>query len=293
MYRYLGQCLGVLVMVMGVSVGAQTDTPRLLSAYFGLDNALPRTVNRICRGGANMDGMPVIFSAPVDVATLQPQDFAVITAGGTVNTPRCVTLGPAADVGELRTALLIGELGDAENDPPVRVEIVGEILSGSGDPGAPALLNPADALDFMGASVDVTPLVDGPTLILAEVVPPTDWVLDVEGQQGQGSGCPNAGTVQIIRTTWGGGITKPGGAEVDDREREQYRLIIADDTQTPREVTPFALADLDDGDNHHLLCIDVAGTPLSVQFAAGYLTDPNEDALNPETAVDVLASPAE
>ena len=35
----------------------------LLSAFFGIDNGLPRAANRgICRGAAGKDGMPVIFS---------------------------------------------------------------------------------------------------------------------------------------------------------------------------------------------------------------------------------------
>ena len=34
----------------------------LLSAFFGIDNGLPRVANRgICRGAAGQDGMPVIF----------------------------------------------------------------------------------------------------------------------------------------------------------------------------------------------------------------------------------------
>ncbi len=56
------------------------------------------------------------------------------------------------------------------------------------------------------------------------------------------------------------------------------------------EVTPFALADLGDGDNNHELCLDVAGTPLGVTFPAGHLVDPNED-LNPDTSIVVLPSP--
>jgi hypothetical protein len=57
-------------------------------------------------------------------------------------------------------------------------------------------------------------------------------------------------------------------------------------------VTPFALADLGDGDNNHLLCLDVRGEPLSVYFPAGYLYDPNEDTLNPETSIAVQIDPA-
>ena len=37
----------------------------------------------------------------------------------------------------------------------------------------------------------------------------------------------------------------------------------------PFDVVPFALGDLDDGDNNHLLCLNVDGTPVSISFDAG------------------------
>lgn len=64
------------------------------------------------------------------------------------------------DVGELCTVLLVGEFGNAEADPPVRVEIVGDILTSD-----------EVALNFSGASVAVTPLSAGPTLIMAASLP--------------------------------------------------------------------------------------------------------------------------
>lgn len=290
----------MLVMLLSLALGAvfaqddnmnsdeaTMENVHLLSAYFGLDNSLPRLINRVCRRGAGLDGMPVIFSHPVDQGTLEPEDFAVITESGVINTPRCATLAPATDVGEMRTVLLIGEFGNADDDPPVQVEIVDEILSGSGDPGAPATPDGEAALNFMGSTVDVTPLSAGPFLVDAEIVPEADWVLDVEGQQQQGSGCPSDGLVQIVRVKWAGGVTKPGNEEVDDLEREQYQVILIDADGEEVIVTPFALADLDDGDNNHMLCLDIEGEPVSVTFAEGYLTDPNEDTLNPETTVEI------
>ena len=48
---------------------------RLLSAFFGLDNGLPRQSSlRLCRGAGNADGMPVIFAHEVDTQTLQAGD---------------------------------------------------------------------------------------------------------------------------------------------------------------------------------------------------------------------------
>ncbi|MHA3842447.1 hypothetical protein ACSMXM_14280 [Pacificimonas sp. ICDLI1SI03] len=47
---------------------------------------------------------------------------------------------------------------------------------------------------------------------------------------------------------------------------------------------PVALADLGDGDNNHVLCLDTKDKPISAAFPAGILTDPNDD-LNPDTSI--------
>jgi len=54
-------------------------------------------------------------------------------------------------------------------------------------------------------------------------------------------------------------------------------------------VTPFALADLNDGDNNHLLCLDTTDRAIAVSFPAGHLTDPRED-LNPSTTIAVTSA---
>jgi hypothetical protein len=250
----------------------------LLSAFYGLDDDLPSMANlRICRDRGNTDGMPVIFSEEIAAETLQAGDFRVQTASGALKPVNCVTLAPALDPGELRTALLVGDLGSADADPPVSVEIVGNLLSLDGD------------LNFKGATIAVTPLDPGPALTLAESVPATQWKLDQgDGSWSVGNGCPT-GTVQAIRAVWQGGITKPGGAEVDDLERAQYTVSLLNAAGVAEEVVPFALGDLDDGDNNHLLCLDREGIPQAVSFPAGYVTDPNED-LNPATRVAVRDS---
>jgi len=81
-------------------------------------------------------------------------------------------------------------------------------------------------------------------------------------------------------------VTKPGGNEVDDLEREQYKVTVQNKDGNSVEVIPFALGDLGDGDNNHQLCLDVAGTPASIFFPAGYMTDPRED-LNPDTNIQI------
>jgi hypothetical protein len=248
----------------------------LLSAFFGIDNGLPRAANRgICRGAAGKDGMPVIFSHEVDVDTLQAGDFRVVADSGAVGEILCVTPAPAADIGELRTILIVGEYGSAE-DQPVSVEIVGNVLSKDGQ------------LNFIGARATVIALEEGPTIEWSEVVPESQWELGKAATSlpwGGGDGCP-LDTKQVVRVTWAGGVTKPGGDEIDDVEREAYRVTMSFGDEGETELVPFAIGDLGDGDNNHELCLDRAGLPLRVDFPAGLLTDPRED-LNPDTSIEI------
>ena len=86
--------------------------------------------------------------------------------------------------------------------------------------------------------------------------------------------------------TWAGGVTKPGGDEIDDVEREAYRVTMRVDGEGETQVVPFAIGDRGDGDNNHELCLDRAGSPTHVEFPAGLVTDPRED-LNPYTKIAV------
>ena len=79
----------------------------------------------------------------------------------------------------------------------------------------------------------------------------------------------------------------PGGTEVDDKIRRAYSVFVSDDRGVTREIEPFALGDLGDGDNNHLLCLDTSDAAKEIRFPRGLLTDPNED-LNPETKKLVL-----
>ena len=250
----------------------------LISAFFGLDNGLPkRNTDRVaCLGAGGGDGMPVIFSHEVDVETLDPGDFKITTESGATGKVTCLTLAPADDPGELRTALLTGNYGSAE-DQPTTVEIVGNILSRD------------QSINFKGASISVTRLEDGPRLVWAEQVPQTDWELGESATTspwGGGNRCP-IGTAQVIRVTWDGGVTKPGGDPADAEEGQLYSVaVVAEDGRT-RNIAPAVLADLKDGDNNHLLCLDTTDTVRSVSFPAGYLTDPRED-LNPATKISII-----
>lgn len=259
------------------TVHADGRQAHLISAFFGLDNGLPKRVtDRVaCKGAGGADGMPVIFSHEVDIATLEPGDFRITTQSGAVYTATCMTLAPADDPGELRTALLAGEYGSAD-DQPSTVEIIGNVLSLDG------------TVNFKGASVDVTELEAGPSLVWAEIVPETRWELGGEATRspwGGGNRCP-MGTKQVVRATWNGGITKPGGDPAGDDERQLYTVATMKPDGSQSKITPFALADLKDGDNNHLLCLDTTDTATSVFFPAGYVTDPRED-LNADTTISL------
>jgi len=248
----------------------------ILSAFFGLDNSFPPWSNLICRGAAGADGMPVIFSHEVDFETLQPGDFRVTTASGAIGEIYCVTLAPAMDPGELRTVLLVGEFGSADDDPPVRVEIVGNLHSLDG------------TVNFKGAEIAVTPLEPGPTLVLAENLSPDAWHLgrESDGSWGSSCGCPEEGVLQVVRVTWDGGVTLENGDEPGDVERQLYTVTVRASDGTTRSIHPFALGDLEDGDNNHELCLDTEEIPVSVSFPARVFIDPNGD-LNPETSVEI------
>ena len=47
--------------VMAGTSPVKGSSPKLLSAFFGLDNALPLAVNLLCFGASGDDGMPVVF----------------------------------------------------------------------------------------------------------------------------------------------------------------------------------------------------------------------------------------
>jgi hypothetical protein len=254
--------------------GSAANRPTILSAYYGLHAALPLAIELICHGGTNKDGMPIILSRTIDFGTLSAADFSVITKDGQRHTPICATVAPANDLGETRTVLLVGDLGDPQSNPPMRVEIVGSLLTNGPDP----------VQDFRGASIDnITPFGQGPTLVLAESLPPDQQRL---GSTGRGAGCPVQKTIQVVRATWSGGVTAPSGADVGDTVRQAYKVTIQQANGSTTEVTPFALGDLNDNDNNHHLCLDMAGTPLKVSMATGMLVSPGKF-LNPPTEVAV------
>ena len=258
-------------MATDAADGKKQDT-RPLSAFFGLDNGLPFVANALCLGASGMDGMPVVLSHTVDPYALEPEQFRIITRSQDMRTPKCVTLRPAYDSGERRTVLLIGEFGDALDDPPMLVQIVGDLFSDGIPP-----------INFKGTETQVTPLDAGPSLVLAEIVPESEWE-----QRRSGTACPE-GIQQIVRVTWDGGIKLPNGDEPGDAERGLYRVQVQRADGSVDKIYPVALAELGDGDNNHFLCLKTADPVIAVSFPAGHLVDPNSD-LNPATHIMVRRS---
>ena len=258
-----------------VSEGAQRLAPeqevRPLSAFFGLDNNLPLGANVLCMGAWGEDGMPVVLSHTVNSDSLQAEDFRVVRKSGATETPMCVTLRPASDIDENRTVLLIGEFGNVDDDPPVKVLIVDDLFSDATD---------SPQANFRDTQVSVIPLDAGPEIIFAAAVPKNIWSLS-----GRGTSCPTA-TKQVVRVTWTGGVRLPNRDELSEAQRTLYKVSLTAADGARSEVSPAALADLGDADNNHFLCLDTTTPATAVAFPAGHLVDPNGD-LNTESKVMV------
>ena len=117
--------ISVITILTFVLNAKSQDT--LVSAFFGLDNALP---GLLCnQPGSLLDGMPVNFKFPLDASSLSETDFEVVDSLGNIHTPICVSLAPANENGENRTVLLLGEFGTAVTNPPVEVRVTGDLFT--------------------------------------------------------------------------------------------------------------------------------------------------------------------
>jgi len=81
-------------------------------------------------------------------------------------------------------------------------------------------------------------------------------------------------------------VRLPNGDELGDAERGLYRVTVEREDGSSDKIVPAALADLEDRDNNHFLCLDASDPAVSVSFPAGHLVDPNGD-LNPDTHIAV------
>ncbi len=254
--------LGLMVMMACARPPPKTrldeEPARLVSAFFGLDDAMPDRAAIICPSAPGKDGLPVTFSRRV-TSGVPPEAFTITTRSGLRKIPSCATTSPASARAKRHTVLLMGDLG-GEADPPTAVTITGELTL-------------AGEVNAKGLTVPVTPLSDGPTLVLAMQATPATLE----------SSCPSS-TRQIVTVVWAGGVT-PGPGTSADGHREAYRVVTADG-----QVTPFALGDQGDSDNYEHLCLEVDSPARSVTCAPGVLVDPRGD-LNPQTSVEVSGAP--
>lgn len=252
-------------------ISKQRDA-KVLSAFFGLDNALPLVAIGLSWKAPGKDGMPVVFSHEINPTTLGASDFKIKTAKGKLMNVDVVTLRPAVEAFELRTVLLIGEFGNHPDDEPVEVSIIGDLFARSGQ-------------NFKGHKVSVTPLVKGPFLSYSEY-----FKLDINYPYvaaGRGCDCPTEKTKMVVRTVWAGGVRALNGEELGAKELQNFsvQLQIGNDTLS---VHPFQIADISDNDNNIDLCIDKEGIPLKVSVQADTAIDPRDDA-NDFTNVEIVS----
>ena len=132
-----------------------TRKAEMLSAFFGLDNALTRRARLIWPQAPGKDGMPIVFSHEIDPNTLDASDFQIKTQKGEILGVERASYRPAVEEFELRTLLLLGDYGDYPDNEPIEVEIVGDLKS-------------RDGQNLKGQKVTVTPLAEGPFLSYAE-----------------------------------------------------------------------------------------------------------------------------
>jgi len=250
----------------------KTRKAEILTAFFGLDNALTQKARLLYRKAPGKDGMPIIFSLEIDPASLDASDFLVTTKNGTTYQVEAVTLLPANEEFELRTVLLIGEYGNYPDNPPVSVEIIGDLMSRTGQ-------------NFRGGRKEVIPLEEGPVLSYAEYFTFSDDYPFVA--KGAGCDCPRNETVQVVKAVWSGGVRAVNGRELGDNEKDDFVVTIVNGKDTIK-VHPFKLADLGDNENNIDLCLKQSGVPILVEVKEDIAIDPRNDK-NPKTKVKVVS----
>ena len=245
---------------------------KVLSAFFGLDNALPIAAIGLSWKAPGKDGMPVVFSHELNPATLDASDFKIKTAKGNLLGVEVVSLRPAVEAFELRTVLLIGEFGNHPDDEPIEVAIVGDLRARSGQ-------------NFKGQKVNVTPLEKGPFLSHVEYFKLDDNYPFVE--EGRGCDCPKEKTKMVVRTIWAGGVRALNGEELGAKELQNIKVYLQVGKDT-LPIHPFQIADLSDNDNNIDLCMDKEGIPIKVGVEAHTTIDPRNDA-NDFTSLEVVS----
>ncbi len=250
----------------------KTREAKILTAFFGLDNGLTFRARAIYRKAQGKDGMPLVFSHEIDPKTLDGSDFAVTTKNGNVYIVEAASFLPANEEFELRTVLLIGEYGNHPDNPPVSVEVVGDLMARTGQ-------------NFKGQSIKVIPLEEGPILSYAEYFTFDEKYPYIK--KGKGCDCPKEETKMVVKVVWAGGVRAINGKELGDNELKDFIVTMVNGTDTTK-VTPFKLADLGDSENNIDLCLKQSGIPILVQVNENIAIDPNNDK-NPRTEIKVLS----
>lgn len=249
----------------------KTREARILTAFFGLDNGLTQRARAIYRKAPGKDGMPLVFSHELDPNTLEGADFAVTTKNGKVFIVEAASFLPANEEFELRTVLLIGEYGNHPDNPPVSVEVVGDLRARTGQ-------------NFKGKWVEVIPLEEGPVLSYAEYFTIDEAYPYME--KGGGCDCPKEETKMVVKVVWSGGVRAVNGKELGENELDDFIVTFVNGSDTTK-VSPFKLADLGDNENNIDLCFKQAGIPILVQVNEHIAIDPNDDK-NPKTQIKVV-----
>jgi hypothetical protein len=236
----------------------QVEQDTLVSAFFGLDNALPSILcNQL---GSLLDGMPVNFRFPLNSSSLSGTDFEVVDSLGNIHIPMCAVLAPANENGENRTVLLLGEFGTAVTNPPVEVRVVGDLFTIdilSGESVCSAIIN----LNGINTT-NIIPLANGPSLFFAQRI------------DGNLNEC-NSGT-QTIQVAWDGGITPYISGDIES-DLFQYYIGYSDSSGVLIPHIPISIADIDDSDNFHQLCFSTSDEIVKISMMANTVEDPNHD----------------
>ena len=237
----------------------QINQDALVSAFFGLDNALP---SLLCnQPGSLLDGMPVNFKFPLDAATLSESDFEVVDSLGNKHIPMCALLAPANENGENRTVLLLGEFGTAVTNPPVEVRVVGNLFTTDTLSGESAC---SEIINLNGITTkNVIPLADGPSLFFAQKI------------DGNLNEC-NSGK-QTIQVAWNGGITPYISGDDIESDLFQYYIGYSDSSGVLMPHVPISIADINDNDNFQQLCFSTSDEIVKISMMANTVEDPNHD----------------
>ena len=248
--------LSAIIISTFVLKAKSQDT--LVSAFFGLDNALPSLLcNQI---GSLLDGMPVNFKLPLDASSLSETDFEVLDSLGNTYTPICAFLAPANENGENRTVLLLGEFGAAVTNPPVEIRVVGDLFTANTLSGESAC---SEIINLNGiTTTNIIPLDDGPGLFFAQRIDSNLNECD-------------SGT-QTIQVAWNGGITPYISGDTES-DLFQYYIGYSDSSGVLIPHGPISIADINDNDNFHQLCFSTSDEIVRISMMANTVEDPNQD----------------